>query len=86
MNYKVKITSTEKYGMDRRKIGDIVFAHIDDDGKVLFFDLHDRKKKLPIFDVWFDNIEEAKMYGTCISKTDFDVKSAWKKMMSDRYW
>lgn len=87
MNYKVKLLDNSGYNMNRRNVGDIVYGHIFEDGKVLFFDPAVRgKNSKPIFDHIFDNIEEAKKYGTCLKKTDYDVKGAWEKMMSDRYW
>ena len=86
MDYLAKLISTDRFGMDKRKVGDLIYVHLFNDGKVLLYSPHDRKAKLPVFDVILDNVEEAKKYATCISKTDLDVKGAWDKMMSDRYW
>lgn len=88
-NFIVKLTDCSRYGMDRREPGNIVYGCINPDGSVIFFDPAVRKGNKVIkavFDIVFDSVEEAKKYGTCLSKTDFDVKSAWDKMMSDRYW
>ena len=86
MNYEAKLISTERYGMDKRKVGDIVFVHIFEDGQVLFYSPYSQKEKKPVFDIILNNIDEAKLYATCIRKTNFDVKAAWDKTMSDRYW
>lgn len=86
MNYKVRLLDCSYYGMNTRKVGDIVYAHIYDDGHVLLFDPHNLKENKTTFDVIFDSVLEAKKYATCICKTNFDVKGTWNKMMSDRYW
>lgn len=83
-NYTAKLTSNSAYGMDKRNVGDIIYVHIFDDGKVLFYSPSSRK--IPVFDVILDTVDEAKKYATCINVTDFDVKGSWDKMMSDRYW
>ena len=85
-NYIARLTNTDAYGMDKRNVGDNVYVHIFEDGSVLLFSQPDRKLKLPTFDIIFNDIEEARKHATCISKTDFDVKSSWDKMMSDRYF
>ncbi len=86
MNYEAKLISTERYGMEKRKVGDTVFVHIFEDGKVLLYSPYSRKEKKPVFDIILDSVEEAKTYATCIRKTDFDVRASWDSMMSDRYW
>ena len=88
-NYQARILSTDRYGMNKRNVGDIVYVHIFEDGQVLLFDPVKRDKGkviAPTFDVIFHSIEDVKQFATCISKTDFDVKDAWDKVMSDRYW
>jgi len=84
MNYKARLIKCTAYGMEDRNVGDIVYCRIDEDGSVLLFS--PPTKELSTFDVMFGSIEEAKQFATCISKTDFDVKGAWDRIMSNRYW
>ncbi|OGS70453.1 MAG: hypothetical protein A3F91_15200 [Flavobacteria bacterium RIFCSPLOWO2_12_FULL_35_11] len=69
--------------INKREVGEQVYVHLMDDGDVLIF--APSEKKRGVLDAIL-SLEEAKKYVTCISTTDFDVKSAWDKTMSDRYW
>ena len=72
--------------VNNRPIGTEIYVHLYEDGSVLLYSPADRKAKLPIFDHTCKDINEAKLYATCIKPTDFDVEGAWSKMMSERYW
>jgi len=83
-NYTARLINNSAYGMERRNVGDIIYAYIYDDGKVLLYSPSSRK--LPVFDVILDSINEAKNYATCISVTDFDIKASFDQMIDRRYW
>ena len=84
MNYRAKLTDCSYYGMHHREPGDVVYAHVDTEGKVILFDPAGKGKYT--FDAMFGSIEEAAKHATFISKTDFDVYGAWSKMVDERYW
>lgn len=88
VNFKAKvINEITFYSQTKRQVGDEVFVHLFDDGKVLIYSPSERGKLgKPVFDTILDSIQEASKFFKCICSTDFDVKGAWDKMMSDRYF